>query len=207
MPDDSLEVQLGALDGRLVVGIDEVGRGPLAGPVTAAAVILDLPRLPPWLREGIDDSKLLAPARRLELARALRDHARIGVASCSAAEVDEFNVLQASLLAMRRAVAALGVTPDFALVDGLQDPGLVCEHRCLVGGDGLSLSIAAASIIAKVTRDTHMEELAADFPGYGWERNRGYGTSEHRRALENLGPCVEHRRSFSPIRQLLLSNA
>ena len=206
MPDDSFEIQLGALDGRLIVGIDEVGRGPLAGPVTAAAVILDLPRLPAWLRESLNDSKLVPHPRRVELARAVRDHALTAVASCTAAEVDELNILQASLLAMRRAVAALGVVPDGALVDGLQNPGLDCEHLCIVGGDGLCLSIAAASIIAKVTRDQHMDELSGHHPGYGWERNRGYGTPEHRRALQDLGPCTEHRRSFSPIRQLLLSN-
>jgi len=206
MPDDSFEIQLGALDGRLIVGVDEVGRGPLAGPVTAAAVILDLRRLPQWLREALDDSKVLPHQRRVELAEAVKDYAITAVASCSAAEVDAMNILQASLLAMRRAVAALGVTPDAALIDGIQKPDLGCEERCLVGGDGLSLSIAAASIIAKVARDGHMEELAGHHPGYGWERNRGYGTPEHRRALQELGPSVEHRRSFSPIRQLLLPN-
>ena len=206
MPDDSFEIQMGALDGRLIVGVDEVGRGPLAGPVTAAAVILDLPRLPPWLREALDDSKVLPHPRRVELATAVKDYAVTAVASCTAAEVDELNILQASLLAMRRAVAGLGVVPDGALVDGLQDPGLGCEHRCLVGGDGLCLSIAAASIVAKVSRDEHMDELSEDYPGYGWERNRGYATPEHRRALQDLGPCLEHRRSFSPIRQLFLPN-
>lgn len=206
MPSDSFEIQMGALDGRLVVGVDEVGRGPLAGPVTAAAVILDLPRLPEWLREGLDDSKVLPHPRRVELAEAVRDYAATAVASCTAAEVDDLNILQASLLAMRRAVAALGVIPDGALIDGIQDPGLGCEHLCLVGGDGLSLSIAAASIVAKVERDQHMDELSGRYPGYGWERNRGYATPEHRQALQDLGPCLEHRRSFSPIRQLLLPN-
>lgn len=203
MPDDSHEIELGALEGRVVVGLDEVGRGPLAGPAVAAAVVLDLRRLPDSLRLGLDDSKKLTAARRAALAAALPDYARTAVAGASAAEIDSLNILQASLLAMRRAVAALGLAPDAALVDGRQAPGLDCPSRCLVGGDGLSLSVAAASILAKVARDRRMEELNGDFPGYGWERNRGYGTAEHLAALQRLGACVEHRRSFAPIRELL----
>lgn len=203
MPDDKLEIELGALDGRVVVGIDEVGRGPLAGPVVAAAVVLDLRGLPASLRFGLNDSKLLSHGRRSELAAALPDYAVTAIASASAQEVDSHNVLQASLLAMRRAVAALGMAVDYALVDGNQPPELGCPHRCLVGGDGLSLSVAAASIIAKVARDGQMEALSTSYPGYGWERNRGYGTAEHLTALRQLGPCHEHRRSFSPVRELL----
>lgn len=203
LPDDRFEIELGALEGRLVCGLDEVGRGPLAGPVVAAAVVLDLRRLPASLRFGLNDSKKLSAARRAALAAVLPDYARVAVAEASVAEIDSLNVLQASLLAMRRAAAALGLALDAALVDGRQTPGLDCPCRCLVGGDGLSLSVAAASILAKVERDRRMELLNGDFPGYGWERNRGYGTAEHLAALQRLGPSTEHRRSFAPIRELL----
>jgi len=203
LPDDRFEIELGALEGRLVVGLDEAGRGPLAGPVVAAAVVLDLRRLPESLRFGLNDSKKLSAERRAALAAALPDYARTAVAGASVAEIDGINVLQASLLAMRRAAAALGLALDAALVDGKQAPGLDCPCRCLVGGDGLSLSVAAASILAKVERDRRMEELNGDYPGYGWERNRGYGTAEHLAALRRIGPSPEHRRSFAPIRELL----
>lgn len=206
MPDDQYEIELGALHGRLVVGVDEVGRGPLAGPVTAAAVILDLKTLPATLRRDLQDSKKLTARRREALAAAIPDYAATALASATPAEIDEINILQASLLAMQRAVAALPVVPEAALIDGLHAPALPCAHRCLVGGDDLSWSVAAASILAKVARDAEMERLAAGFPGYGWERNRGYGTAEHRRALLDIGPCQHHRRSFSPIRQLSLPN-
>lgn len=206
MPDDRYEIELGALHGRLVVGVDEVGRGPLAGPVTAAAVVLDLQALPQTLRRDLQDSKKLTARRREALAAAIPDYAATALASATPTEIDEINILQASLLAMQRAVAALPVAPEAALIDGLHAPVLPCVHRCLVGGDNLSWSIAAASILAKVARDAEMERLAGDFPGYGWERNRGYGTAEHRRALLDLGPCRHHRRSFSPIRQLSSTN-
>lgn len=189
----------------LVVGIDEAGRGPLAGPVVAAAVVFDRPRVPRALTRGLDDSKALPPAVRAELYDALHDAqamglARIGVGAASVAEIDSINILQATLLAMARAVDALGEEcPAIALVDGNQPPRLRCPVRTVVGGDGLSLSIAAASVVAKVTRDRQMAELAREHPGFGWERNAGYGTPEHHAALERFGPTPHHRRSFAPV--------
>lgn len=199
MPDLSREAALG---GR-VAGVDEVGRGPLCGPVVAAAVILKPARLPPQLA-GLDDSKKLTAARRAEFAAVLRGCAMIGIGAASVAEIDEINILQASMLAMRRALAALPVVPDAALIDGNRVPrDLGFPARPLVKGDGLSLSIAAASVIAKVVRDHAMACLAARYPGYGWERNAGYGTAEHLEALARLGATAHHRRSFAPVRAIL----
>lgn len=188
----------------LVAGIDEAGRGPLAGPVVAAAVIFDRPRVPRALKHGLDDSKTLPPAVRAELYDALHDAqaagvARIGVGSASVTEIDSINILQATLLAMARALDAIGELPAIALVDGNRPPRLPCPVRTVIGGDGLSLSIAAASVVAKVTRDRQMAELARAHPGFGWERNAGYGTPEHHAALERFGPTPHHRRSFAPV--------
>lgn len=188
----------------LVAGIDEAGRGPLAGPVVAAAVVFDRGRVPHKLKRSLDDSKALSPAVREELCAALfalQDSgvARIGVGSASVAEIDTINILQATLLAMARAVELLTEPPAIALVDGNRAPSLRCPVHTVVGGDGLSLSIAAASIVAKVTRDRQMTELARAHPGFGWERNAGYGTPEHHTALERLGPTPHHRRSFAPV--------
>ena len=179
----------------LVAGVDEAGRGPWAGPVVAAAVILDGCAIP----QGIDDSKALTRARREGLYKRLQECATIGVGRASVAEIERLNILGAAMLAMTRAVESLGVIPDHALIDGNRTPDLPCPATALVGGDGRSLSIAAASIIAKVTRDRIMARLAADHPGYGWERNAGYGTAEHRAALDRLGVTVHHRRGFKPI--------
>lgn len=198
MPD--LEHELAA--GGIVAGIDEAGRGPLAGPVVAAAVVLDAACLPAALCEGCDDSKRLAPRRRVEMHDLIRAHARVGVGIAAVDEIDRLNILRATLLAMGRAVEALDIPIDLALVDGNQAPTLSCPVRCLVGGDGLSLSIAAASVIAKVTRDRMMAALARDFPGYGWHSNAGYATAEHRRALTRLGPTPHHRKSFAPVGDL-----
>lgn len=195
MPDFALERRAG---GR-VAGIDEAGRGPWAGPVVAAAAILDPARLPDGLAARLDDSKKLSHAVRESLFESLRDHATIGVGVASVAEIDETNILAATLLAMRRAVCALPEAPDHALVDGNRPPDLPCPVETVVRGDGLSLSIAAASIVAKVTRDRIMTDLAADYPGYGWERNAGYGTKAHRDGLARLGVTPHHRRSFKPI--------
>lgn len=186
-----------------VAGVDEVGRGPWAGPVLAAAVILDHDRLPASLAAMIDDSKKLDARTRREIAAALPDCAAIGVGLATVAEIDQFNILQAALLAMGRAVAALPVPPALALIDGNRAPVLPCPARTIVGGDGSELAIAAASIIAKVRRDALMTDLDAACPGYAWNRNMGYGTAEHRRALGRLGPTPHHRRSFRPIRELL----
>jgi ribonuclease HII len=207
MPDFSLETRLGANKGRVVVGIDEAGRGPWAGPVVAAAAWLDRAALDPSLLARLDDSKRLAPAAREGLYRQLvavaPGGARIGVGEASVAEIDALNILQASLLAMARAVAGLGLAPDAALVDGNRAPDLPCPVETVVKGDARSLSVAAASIVAKVTRDRQMAALARRHPGYGWERNQGYGTAEHRAALARLGVTPEHRRSFRPVREAL----
>ncbi len=199
MPDFALEWAAGGL----VAGIDEAGRGPLAGPVVAAAVILDPDRCPEALVGGLDDSKRLTRERRGELCAALMRSAQIGIGAASAREIDRLNVLQATLLAMARAVSNLSLEPAVALVDGPHAPQLACPTQTVIGGDGRSLSIAAASIVAKVTRDKVMALLARRHPGYGWERNAGYGTAEHRAALARLGPTPHHRRSFAPVNKML----
>ena len=186
-----------------MAGIDEAGRGPWAGPVVAAAVILDTHRLDPDLAGGLDDSKKLSPDRREALFQALHGRARIGIGAASAALIDEINVLAATMMAMRRAVAALGVTPDLALVDGNRLPDLPCPARAVVGGDGKSLSIAAASIVAKVTRDRIMTALAGRYPGFGWETNSGYGTARHKDGLETFGVTRHHRKSYAPVHKIL----
>jgi ribonuclease HII len=200
MPDLSLER---ACPHSPVAGIDEAGRGPLAGPVFAAAVILDERSLPAELAERIDDSKAVAADERAELFALLPLYCLIGVGEASVAEIDRFNILRASLLAMRRAVERLPVAPAIALVDGNRPPDLACPVRVVVGGDAISLSIAAASIIAKVTRDRRMAVLARAHPGYGWEHNAGYGTPEHLQGLVRLGITPHHRRSFRPVSELL----
>lgn len=185
---------------RPVCGIDEAGRGALAGPVVAAAVILDPERLP----KGIDDSKKLTPARREALYEEIVAVAHVGIGEASCDEIDEINILQASFLAMRRAVSQLPVVPAHALVDGnMPPPGFHCPVTCIVSGDALSLSIAAASIIAKVHRDRILRDLARSFPAYAWDANAGYGTPQHLRALRLVGPSPFHRKSFAPISDLL----
>ncbi|MBT5038515.1 MAG: ribonuclease HII [Rhodospirillaceae bacterium] len=199
MPDFSYENELG---GR-VAGIDEAGRGPWAGPVHAAAVIFAGGGPPLKMAARINDSKQLSASQREALYPELFDVAKIGIGTASVDEIDTLNILAASHLAMARALKALGNPPDAALVDGNRAPELPCIVRCVVKGDSKSLSIAAASIIAKVTRDRHMTELAAHHPGYAWERNFGYGTKQHREGLARLGVTAHHRRSFKPIRKLL----
>jgi len=186
-----------------VAGIDEAGRGPLAGPVIAAAVVLDMAALPRRIARRIDDSKQLAAREREELFALVRPYAAIGVGGASVGEIDSINILRATLLAMRRAAARLPVRPAVALVDGNCAPDLPCEVRTIIDGDALSLSIAAASIVAKVTRDRLMAALARYHPGYGWEHNAGYGTEEHRQALVRLGLTPHHRRSFRPVYEYL----
>jgi len=176
-----------------VCGIDEVGRGPWAGPVVAAAVILDPAAIP----EGMNDSKLLTARRRAVLAAEIRLAAGVGVGIASVAEIEAMNILQASFLAMRRAVAALPRRPALALVDGhLQPPGLPCPCRPVVGGDGLALSIAAASIVAKVTRDRLMRRMDSLYPQYGFSSHVGYITPAHSKLVLAHGPCPIHRRSW-----------
>ncbi len=205
MPDFSLESEHG---GR-VAGLDEAGRGPLAGPVTAAAVVFLGPP-PAALARLLDDSKKLTAARRDAAFAALRDAARAGllqhgIAAASAAEIGRLNILRASQLAMQRALARLPVLPDLALVDGNQPPRLPCAIRCVVGGDAASFSIAAASILAKVVRDRAMARLDRRWPGYGFAAHQGYPTAAHRAALARLGPCPHHRRGFGPVDQAALS--
>ena len=187
------------LDARQIAGVDEAGRGPWAGPVVAAAVILDPARLP----EGIGDSKAVRPALRIALAAELLACAQVGVGAASVAEIDRLNILGATMLAMRRAVSRLPAAPRLALVDGNRAPDLSCEVRTLVKGDARHLAIGAASIVAKVTRDRLMARLGRIHPGYGWEHNAGYGTAAHRRGLERLGVTAHHRKSFAPIRNAL----
>ncbi len=204
MPDFQLESNL---IGR-IAGIDEAGLGPWAGPVSAAAVVLDQANLPDALRNGLDDSKKLSPRARDALFDALQEQARlgnvdIGVGLSNVAEIERNNILAATMTAMARAVTDLDRPVDIALVDGNRAPNLTCTVQTVVKGDQHSLSIAAASIIAKVTRDWIMAELDAQHPGYGWAHNAGYGTAEHRAALLQLGVTPHHRRSFKPIAALL----
>jgi ribonuclease HII len=202
MPDLSHERRLG----KLVAGIDEVGRGPLAGPVVAAAVILDPGNIPAEL-DGLDDSKVLSAEARLHYAAVIRRVGRIGVGAACVEEIDRINILQATMLAMTRAFAALGVVPEAALIDGNRAPKLPCRAEPLIDGDALSLSIAAASVVAKVVRDGGMARLAQRYDRYGWERNAGYGTQEHRAALLAHGVTPHHRRSFAPVKAILLGQS
>lgn len=199
-PTLALELLLVESSGGPVCGVDEAGRGPWAGPVSAGAVILNPDDLP----EGIDDSKALTHARREALEIEIKARAVAwGVGFASVEEIAELNILQATGLAMCRAVEALAVTPVAALVDGNYRFKLPCEVRTVVGGDGLSLSIAAASILAKTARDRLMVALDAEYPGYGFAGHKGYNAPVHSEALRTLGPCPAHRRSWAPIRALL----
>ncbi len=183
-----------------VCGVDEVGRGPWAGPVVTAAVILDPANIP----TGLNDSKKLTAARREGLFEKINASAHVAIGMASVEEIDRINILQATFLAMRRAVEALDVPPAFALIDGNKiPPALVCDARAIVKGDSRSVSIAAASIIAKVTRDRLMCDLSATYPGYAWETNMGYGTKAHQEGLARLGVTPHHRRSFKPIHKML----
>jgi ribonuclease HII len=187
-----------------VCGVDEAGRGPWAGPVVAAAVVLDLSRVPP----GLADSKVLsASARERAHDAILRDAAAYGVGVATVAEIDALNILQATFLAMRRAVAALAAVPVLALVDGDRDPGLGVPTRTIVKGDALVPAISAASILAKTVRDRTMRALHGLHPQYGWARNMGYGTAGHAAALVRHGASAEHRRSFKPVSNILCSGA
>ena len=198
LPDFTHETETMARGALRVVGVDEVGRGPLAGPVTACAVRLDPGRIP----QGLRDSKLLAATRRAALFDEILAVAEVSVAHASVQEIDALNILRASHLAMERAVA--GLRADHALIDGNLIPrGLACPATAIVKGDARCLSIAAASIVAKVTRDRIMVDLAQQHPGYGWEANAGYPTKAHLEALQNLGVTPWHRRSFKPVHNML----
>lgn len=188
-------------DDALVAGVDEVGRGPLAGPVVAAAVILIGPV------EGLADSKRLTPRQRELLVPLVQANGLIGIGAASVREIDRLNILQASLLAMRRAILRLPTRPRALLVDGRQRPPIEIPATCIPGGDASEPAIAAASIVAKVLRDRLMTRLAARHDGYGFDHNAGYPTREHHRALRLLGPTPHHRRSFAPIAALLAREA
>jgi len=189
-----------------VAGIDEAGRGPLAGPVVAAAAVIDRTAARRKLLKLIDDSKKLALENREEAYEAMiaSGLVQFAVAEATVEEIDRINILQATFLAMRRALQALAEQPEVVLIDGNQlPPELGCRAEAIVGGDAHSYSIAAASIFAKVTRDRYMARLAETFPGYGWETNRGYGSAQHLAALKQLGPTPHHRMSFAPLGRLL----
>ena len=203
MPDFQLEDE----SLKPVAGFDEAGRGPWAGPVVASAVILPRDAMPVSLLTKLDDSKKVRKTARETLFAELRAVAEIGIGITSPAEIDEFNILQASMLAMQRAAKGLTIKPASALVDGNHAPDIPYAVKTIVKGDGRSLSIAAASIVAKVTRDRIMADLSKKYPGYGWESNAGYGTKEHYNALLQLGATPEHRQSFTPIRNLLTTSS
>lgn len=183
----------------MICGVDEAGRGPLAGPVVAAAVILD-PQRP---IAGLADSKKLSAVRREKLAVDIREKALAWcVAEASVEEIDAINILQATLLAMQRAVAGLALTPAEALIDGNRCPALAIPARAIIGGDATVVEISAASILAKTVRDAGLLELHAAYPQYGFDRHKGYGTAAHLAALREHGPCPEHRTSFAPVREV-----
>lgn len=210
-PTDDLERAAGALDGALVIGVDEVGRGPWAGPVVAGAAVLDLAAMPKPVAALIADSKALSASGRAAARIAFTPYVTVALGRAEVEEIDAVNILQASMLAMRRAVdgllATLARPPALILVDGNRLPGWSHPSRSVVKGDATCLSIAVAAIAAKLARDAEMMALAERHPGYGWERNAGYGTPEHQVALRRLGPTIHHRRSFAPIRAALESNA
>lgn len=189
-----------SLDSRLVAGVDEVGRGPLAGPVVTAAVILD----PEHPIDGLMDSKKLTESRREKLAAIIKENCLAwSIGRAEVEEIDEINILQATMLAMQRAVAALSPAPDHVLIDGNRCPDLPCSAEAIIKGDGLIPAISAASIIAKVTRDREMVEMDALYPGYGLAGHKGYPTKKHMDALLELGVTPIHRRSFAPVRRVI----
>jgi ribonuclease HII len=198
-PDSTFEEDLISRGALCVAGVDEVGRGPLAGPVTAAAVILDPANIP----DGLNDSKMLSRKKREALEPLIFANAEVSIAHATVEEIDEINILRASHLAMERAIAGLGRV-DHALIDGNMIPrGLIIPATTIIKGDARSLSIAAASIVAKICRDRIMVGLAQQYPGYGWDTNAGYGSKSHISALHRLGVTPHHRRSFKPVHNML----
>ena len=207
MPDFSIEESLGLSTRAVIVGVDEVGRGPLAGPVTAAAVFVDRQKITSDLLTKIDDSKKIPQKQRATLSKQIEGIAIIGIGWASSSEIDQLNILEATMLAMQRAIFSLRkqiiLDPDYILIDGNKVPRLDFPSKAIVRGDEKSLSIAAASIVAKNKRDAFMTSLSKLYPGYGWEKNAGYGTGEHLAAIEREGITVHHRRSFKPIAKYL----
>lgn len=199
-PDYSFETAAAAKGAMRIAGVDEVGRGPWAGPVVAAAVWLDPAHIP----EGLNDSKKLTAKRREGLLAAIHEYGDVCIASASVEEIDELNILRASHLAMERAVQGLAIAPDHLLIDGNMIPkGLAGQGEAIIKGDGRSVSISAASIVAKIWRDQLMVDLAQQHPHYGWETNAGYGTKTHQEGLAKFGVTPHHRRSFKPIHNIL----
>ena len=203
MPDFFIEDSARSKGHFFIAGVDEAGRGSWAGPVVAGAVILEADKLISPLRSELDDSKKLTARKRQMLFEMLPTCASIGVGIADVNEIDKLNILEASFLAMARAISDLPQKPDYVIVDGNKVPDLPYPGEYVVKGDSRSLSIAAASIVAKVTRDNIMVNLAKNFTGYGWERNAGYGTQEHKMALERLGVTENHRKSYAPIIKIL----
>ena len=207
MPDFSLEESLGLSTRAVIVGVDEVGRGPLAGPVTAAALFVDRQKITLDLMTKIDDSKKIPQKQRATISKQIEGIAIIGIGWASSSEIDQLNILEATMLAMQRAIFSLNkqiiLDPDYILIDGNKVPRLDFPSKAIVRGDEKSLSIAAASIVAKNKREAFMTSLSKLYPGYGWEKNAGYGTGEHLAAIEREGITVHHRRSFKPIANYL----
>ena len=207
MPDFSLEESLGLSTRAVILGVDEVGRGPLAGPVTAAAVFVDRQKITLDLLTKIDDSKKIPPKQRATISKQIEGIAIIGVGWASSSEIDQLNILEATMLAMQRAIFSLRkqiiLDPDYILIDGNKVPRLDFPSKAIVRGDEKSISIAAASIVAKSKRDAFMTSLSKLYPYYGWEKNAGYGTREHLVAIEREGITAHHRRSFKPIANYL----
>ena len=207
MPDFSLEESLGLSTRAVIVGVDEVGRGPLAGPVTAAAVFVDRQKITSDLLTKIDDSKKIPQKKRATISKQIESIAIIGIGWASSSEIDQLNILEATMLAMQRAIFSLRkqiiLDPDYILIDGNKVPRLDFPSKAIVRGDEKSISIAAASIVAKNKRDAFMTSLSKLYPCYGWEKNAGYGTREHLAAIEREGITVHHRRSFKPIANYL----
>ncbi len=198
MPNFLIEEDFG-WPNKLIAGIDEAGRGPWAGPVVSAAVVLNKKNIP----SDLNDSKKISEKKRQSLYSSIYNSHFVGVGISSIEEIDNLNILQATFLSMKRALDNLDCSVDAILVDGNLDPGFDYKTECIVNGDSISFSIAAASIIAKVTRDNLMSKIHKEFPNYNWKRNKGYGTKEHRNALDMYGPCKYHRKSFSPINKML----
>ncbi len=207
MPDFSLEESLGLSTSAVIIGVDEVGRGPLAGPVTAAAVFVDRQKITLDLSTKIDDSKKIPQKKRATISKQIEGIAIIGIGWASSGEIDQLNILEATMIAMQRAVLSLRkqiiLDPDYILIDGNKVPSFDFPSKAIVRGDEKSLSIAAASIVAKSKRDAFMTSLSKLYPCYGWEKNAGYGTREHLVAIERNGITAHHRRSFKPIANYL----
>ena len=207
MPDFSLEDSLGLSNSAVIVGVDEVGRGPLAGPVTAAAVFVDRQKITLDLSTKIDDSKKVPQRKRATISKQIEGIAIIGIGWASSGEIDQLNILEATMIAMQRAVLSLRkqiiLDPDYILIDGNKVPSFDFPSKAIVRGDEKSLSIAAASIVAKSKRDALMTSLSRLYPCYGWEKNAGYGTRQHLAAIEREGITAHHRRSFKPVANYL----